>query len=238
MSLFKNYKQYKETLEEYKLTNDINIKKLLKKLKRAEIGVKVFGLLIFLIISLLVYGMLSSRGGSGDGVAGLIIVTLVVIFILYLLFLLPFMYAKIRHSINLDNEFFNTFLIKKLQIFYSVDEANKFNYEKIEHVTSSDNSGKSNQAIIEICYIAILKNAEGVIITNQNTASVTSGSVSKKGGGNISTEVIHSAEGILIKNIQKEDLHNNDLSYWFDLKEKGAITEDEYLSKKNDILNS
>ena len=45
-------------------------------------------------------------------------------------------------------------------------------------------------------------------------------------------------EAILIKNIKTNEntAQTKDLNYWFELKEKGAITQDEYELKKKDFL--
>ena len=52
-------------------------------------------------------------------------------------------------------------------------------------------------------------------------------------------DILDSTEAILIKNIKKNENINQskDLNYWFELKEKGAITQDEYELKKKSFLN-
>ena len=51
-------------------------------------------------------------------------------------------------------------------------------------------------------------------------------------------DILDSTEAILIKNIKANEnsSQTKDLNYWFEVKEKGAITQDEYEQKKKDFL--
>lgn len=83
------------------------------------------------------------------------------------------------------------------------------------------------------------KKAEGIIISSNSQSSLTVGTIGKRTGGSINTHIINSTEAILIKNIKTNENINQtkDLNYWFELKEKGAITQEEYELKKKDFFN-
>jgi hypothetical protein len=107
----------------------------------------------------------------------------------------------------------------------------------MEHITTKVfNSKNPNQTVINLSFIAFEKNADGLVITSNAQSSFTVGTISKKSGGNINTHIINSAEAVLIKNIRNKSDSIKDLNYWFELKEKGAISDDEYQVKKKELL--
>jgi len=139
----------------------------------------------------------------------------------------------------LDDKIFNEFLIKKIKIFYQNDDLSNFKYSKMKQISKKiPNSKNEHQAIIELAYVAYEEGAEGIIITDSNLSNVIVNATHINYKTNVNTVTFHSATATLIKDIKniKETETGHDIEYWFDLKEKGAITEAEFLEKKRELL--
>jgi len=230
MAIKKKYADYVDIFNQYKCDDYVDVKSNLKKLSYVEIAFNVI-----LVLTILTF-IVSMTPGHQDKILLLIPVGIAIF-----LFLLPLNIARKDYISKLDDELFNKFLIKRLKIYYSIDELKDYSYTKIEHIVSSENSGLRNQVVINISFEAYIKGAEGIIIVDQNSISHTSGNIGKR-GGKVSTTIIHSAEGILIKNIKKNNIDSdtkvdkNDIVYWFDLKKKGIINKEEFEGQKKRIL--
>ncbi len=164
---------------------------------------------------------------------------IIIVFVPGLILSLIFKFIKISRIAKLDDFIFNKFLINKIKVFYSIDELKDYSYDKMEHLsTRAFAEGNLNQATIDLAFMAFEKGAEGIIIVSNNIGTVTTTAIHNKNSSTPIKRMINSCEAILIKNIKRVELEksNFDLNYWFDLKEKGAITSEEYEKKKNELL--
>lgn len=139
----------------------------------------------------------------------------------------------------LDNEIFNNFLIKKVKIFYQNDDISNIKYTQIEQMSVKvTHTRNEHQAIIELVLAAYEKNATGIIITDSNQSNVVASTINNKAEATAITQIFHSASAMLIKDINVNTNKEFDLEYWYDLFEKGAISENEYNRKKETILKN
>jgi hypothetical protein len=232
MSIQKNYKGYRKIFDKY----DININdsdKYLGKVKIYETIAKVVLLITFILCSILLYAAFTEKGNTGLGIAIIFIVVLFPGLILWKIFSL----VKMSKIAKLDDLIFNKFLINKIKIFYSIDELQNCTYDKIEHInTRAYSEGNSNQAIINLTFMAFEIGAEGIIIVSNNSETVTAATINNKSSSTQINRMVNSSEAILIKNIKKEEVKSFDLNYWYELKEKGAISSQEYENKKRKLL--
>lgn len=233
MAIKKSYEEYLRIFEKYTTESNDNVVQL-NKLRNREIVEKIIVYFSVPLLILMLFGAFS--GGRGSGMATLFVF---ITFIVFIYLWNASNVAKLKQISILDQLFFNQFLIKKIKIFYSIDEMQNLTYKKIEHITTkSINAINPNQTIIDLAYIGFEKNVEGIIIVETNNTSLTSGSIDKK-GGSVHTKILNATEAILIDNIKENsNIDNKDINYWFDLKEKGAITEEEYILKKNQLFNN
>lgn len=236
MAIKKTYKQYKDLF----LEHDVSTKEAIKYLnstKRFEVIEKIIAYFSISFLVFIILAIALSKRAPGDG-AGAAVFLMVVIAAIGSFFWFGFRDIKSRRIAKLDDIFFNEYLINNMEIFYSFDELKDFTYTKIKHLTAKAvNSANPNQSVIELCFNALVEKAEGVIITDKNITGITSGEITKR-GGNVRTHMVDSAEGILIKDIKQKSMHDNklDIEYWYELLEKGAITQDEYDAKKKELL--
>ena len=86
--------------------------------------------------------------------------------------------------------------------------------------------------------MAFEKGAEGIIIVSNNIGTVVTAAIHNKNTSTPIRTTFNYCEALLIKNIKSIELEKNnfDLNYWFDLKEKGSITSEEYEKKKLELL--
>ena len=235
MSIAHNYKDYKEIFLKYDLDLP-GSKKTLSKIKIYEIISKVILYFSISAIGLFAYSAINNKSNNEAGLAAVLLVIAIIIVggSFWALFLL----LKSKNKAKIDEILFTNFLIKKVKIFYSIEELNDKTYDKTEHITTRvANARNPNQTTIELAFSAFVKNAEGIVIVNNNQTSVTTGTIGKS-GGSVSTNIINSAEAILINNIQDKKYEmTKDLNYYHDLKEKGAITQEEYEKKKMELLS-
>ena len=234
MSIRTSYSDYRNIFNSYNLKID-GSERFLKKIKTYETISKVILIIILAFASILFYDLVTNNKKEAEAIGFFFALTLIIGSIL------RFIFNEIKrvNISKLDNLIFNNFLIKQIKIFYTFEELKNFTYEKIEHITIKlVNSKNANQTIIDLSFIAFEKKAEGIIISNSQS-SLTVGTIRKRTRGCICTHILDSTEAILIKNIKKNENINQskDLNYWFELKEKGAITQDEYELKKKSFLN-
>ena len=234
MAIRSSYSDYRNIFNSYNLKID-GSERFLKKIKTYETISRVILIIILAFASILFYDLVTNNKKEAEAIGFFFALTLIIGSIL------RFIFNEIKrvNISKLDNLIFNNFLIKQIKIFYTFEELKNFTYEKIEHITIKlVNSKNANQTIIDLSFIAFEKKAEGIIISNSQS-SLTVGTIGKRTGGSISTHILDSTEAILIKNIKKNENINQskDLNYWFELKEKGAITQDEYELKKKSFLN-
>jgi hypothetical protein len=234
MAIRTSYSDYRNIFNSYNLKID-GSERFLKKIKIYETISKIILIIILAYAAMLFYNLAIDNKKDAEAMG--------FVFILILIFgsLLRFIFNEIKRAniSKLDNLIFNNFLIKQIKIFYAFEELKNFTYEKIEHITTKlVNSRNANQTIIDLSFMAFEKKAEGIIISSNSQSSLTVGTIGKRTGGSINTHIINSTEAILIKNIKTNENTNQtkDLNYWFELKEKGAITQDEYELKKKDFL--
>ena len=234
MSIRTSYSDYKNIFNSYNLKID-GSERFLKKIKTYETISRVILIIILAFASILFYDLVTNNKKEAEAIGFFFALTLIIGSIL------RFIFNEIKrvNISKLDNLIFNNFLIKQIKIFYTFEELKNFTYEKMEHITIKlVNSKNANQTIIDLSFIAFEKKAEGIIISSNSQSSLTVGTIGKRTGGSISTHILDSTEAILIKNIKANENINQtkDLNYWFELKEKGAITQDEYELKKKDFL--
>ncbi|MDO8453018.1 MAG: SHOCT domain-containing protein [Sulfurimonas sp.] len=244
MSISNNYDGYKKVLKKHNITEE-ETHKFLRSVKRWEVFQKTVLFFSLSFIALIVFALAGgTKGDAGLGAALMLFLASLTGVTLYIIAV----EGKKNRMAAIDELLFNGLIIHKIKVFYSTSEASKYSYEKIKHVTTSSVNAKVfNQPIIDLCYKAFDEGAEGVIITNQGTVSHTSGSTNRRGTSNVSTSIISSAEGIFIKDIKKEEVElpsipaekvdKNDILYWYNLLEKGAITDEEYEAKKKELLS-
>ena len=235
MAITTDYSGYRNIFNSYNLKIDSS-ERFLKKIKIYETISKVILIIILAFAAILFYDLVTNNKKEAESLG--------FVFVLILIFgsLLRFIFNEIKRAniSKLDNLIFNNFLIKQIKIFYTFEELKNFTYEKIEHITTKlVNSRNANQTIIDLSFMAFEKKAEGIIISSNSQSSLTVGTIGKRTGGSINTHIINSTEAILIRIIKTNENTNQtkDLNYWFELKEKGAITQDEYEVKKKDFLN-
>ena len=235
MAIARNYKDYKEIFLKYNLDLP-DSKKTLGKIKIYEIISKVIFNFSLSAIGLLLYSVSKNKSNNEAGLAA--VLSVIAIIIVGGSFWALFLLLKSKNKAKLDEILFTTFLIKKIKIFFSIEELNDKTYDKIEHIAVKvANARNPNQTTIELAFLAFLKNAEGIVVVSNNQASVTTGTIGKT-GGYVGTNIINSAEAILINNIQdKKHEMTKDLEYWFGMLQKGAITEEEYGEKKMELLS-
>ena len=235
MAIARNYKGYKEIFLKYNFDLP-DSKKTLSKIKIYEIISKVILYFSLSAIGLLIYGAISNKSNNEAALTALLLG--IAIFIIGGSFWGFSLILKEKNKAKLEEILFTNFLVKKMKIFYSIEELNDKSYEKIDHITVRvANARNPNQTTIELAFTAFVKNVEGIVIVNNSQASVSTGIISKS-GGSVSTNIINSAEAILINNIQdKKHEVAKDLNYWFGLLEKGAITQEEYEKKKMELLS-
>jgi len=231
MAISKKSFNYQEIINELGCSSG-NTTLLLKKLKRNEFirFINFYGTHITLI--LMVISSLNTKSGLFTiGIIGMPIGAMISIFF-------NFKANSIRSL--LDNEIFNNFLIKKIKIFYPNDNISDMKYTQMKQISvSTSHSTNEHQAIIELAYQAYQENATGILITDSNQQNVVTSTINNKAGATAITKTVYSASAMLINNIEniKKTLNKEfDLEYWYDLFEKGAISEDEYKQKKEFAL--
>jgi hypothetical protein len=235
MAIASNYIGYKKIFLKYNL-NVPNGENILGKIKTYEIVSKVVLYFSLSAIGLLLYSISQNKSNNDAGLTAAFLA--MIVFIVGGLFYVIFLNLRGKYRAKLEEILFTNFLLKKVKVYFSVEELNDKTYEKFEHIAIKvANARNPNQTTIELAFAAFIENAEGVVIVNSNQTSISSGIIGKS-GGRISTDIIHSAEGILINNIQnKKHEIMQDLNYYYDLKEKGAITQEEYEKKKLELLS-
>ncbi len=202
MSIKTNYKAYKNIFNTHSLEIEGSNKYLLK-IKIYEIISKI-ALIITSSYILLILFILFQYGNkdAAPWIFFFIAIGCIVGFFIWN----GFTHLKINNMAKLDNILFNNFLINKINIYYSMDELNNYTYDKIEHITTKlYNTINPNQTLIDLTSLSVEKGAQGIVITNKEQSSHTSGSMRRGGRGNIKTQIIDSSEAILIKNIQKQN---------------------------------
>ena len=233
MAIRNHYKEYKNIFDKYNLKID-GLDNFLKKVKLFEIISKTTFYLTILITAILIYTAFETKGKQIE-----LVFMIIIVFVPGLILSLIFKFIKISRIAKLDDFIFNKFLINKIKVFYSIDELKDYSYDSMEHLsTRAFAEGNLNQATIDLTFMAFEKGAEGIIIVSNNIGTVTTTAIHNKNSSTPIKRMINSCEAILIKNIKKVELEksNFDLNYWFDLKEKGAITSEEYEKKKLELL--
>ena len=206
----------------------------LKKVKLFEIISKTTFYLTILITAMLIYAAFNTKVDQLG-----IVFMIIIVFVPGLILSLIFKNIKINRIAKLDDFIFNKFLIKKIKVFYSIDELKNYSYDKMEHLSTKVLAEVNlNQATIDLAFMAFEKGAEGIIIVSNNIGTVVTAAIHNKNTSTPIRTTFNYCEALLIKNIKRVELEksNFDLNYWFDLKEKGAITSEEYEKKKNDLL--
>lgn len=233
MSIFKKSEEYEEFIKKHNIISE-NTTRIIKHSSIVELIIKIIlvGTTIYWIYG--IWAMFNTREGGGVFIF-LFFTSLPIGWIVMLL-----LEYKAKKIAKLDQEIFDNFLTKRIKIFYTREESNNYLFNEIKHISKRLKDCKNpNQIIIELSFEAFILNAEGLIIVNRIKNSITQGETRKGGKGSIKTSIQEDAEAILINNIKEKTSrveNSKDLNYWFDLKEKGAITEDEFNKKKEELL--
>ncbi len=241
MFIYFKTKNYKNFLNKENYTSP----KIAKNLNKANIAEKIIYILSGIIILIWLYIFIMDSNIT-------ILTPVLALFISFpFIALAAFvkMYKHTKHS-HIDKEIFENILTKKMKIFYSKEEARDFSYTEVNHeqerISTSIISGclNTNQVVILLAYRAYISGLDGIIMINRTNSSQTFGEFRKYSGYIFSLKE-EDGEAIFIKDIkQKEQIVSNnnipsntkDLNYWFDLKEKGAITQEEFDTKKKELL--
>lgn len=216
MAIFNKAKQYKKFILDNSFSTP-ETRRLVSAISRnfmiCNIIIGIVGLWI-----LFCFVAMFSVGGSAIlmGIFGGIVLFLPII---------PFGILADKNVKKLDNLIFKDFLNERVVSFASIEEANRYDYEegdRINRVIEISSGDNLNKIIIELSAECFIRKADGFIITNQNK---------------------HNVEALLINNIKKKESSEDikidskkDLKYWFELKEKGAVTEEEFNKKKSELL--
>ena len=233
MAIRNHYKEYKNIFDKYNLKID-GLDNFLKKVKLFEIISKTTFYLTILITAMLIYAAFNTKVDQLG-----IVFMIIIVFVPGLILSLIFKNIKINRIAKLDDFIFNKFLIKKIKVFYSIDELKNYSYDKMEHLSTKVLAEVNlNQATIDLAFMAFEKGAEGIIIVSNNIGTVVTAAIHNKNTSTPIRTTFNYCEALLIKNIKRVELEksNFDLNYWFDLKEKGAITSEKKKKKKNDLL--
>ncbi|MGE0738573.1 SHOCT domain-containing protein [Sulfurimonas sp.] len=227
-------KNYQELFQKSNI-NTTEAKQALRYLGYAKTYKKIINTAIGIlwVLAILSYIMGDGSGSSRAGVFGVIGALTMFIYVPLLT-----LYLLYRNYIigRLEQIYFDEFLCKKLKIFYSPNELNNFEYTTLKEATVTANQNNNQrQALILICTQAYEEGAEGVLILNSDNSSVTTGKIGKK-GGNVRTDFVGTVSARFISNIKEKNSKENDLTYWFGLFERGAITKDEYEAKKKELI--
>jgi hypothetical protein len=165
-----------------------------------------FGLLqkivVFLLIVAIVYGVFQFMKNSQDD----IVFNIISAFIPAILIIFLYFGIKNYYTSKLDLFIFENLLTKKVKIFYSPQEALNYDYKIIGQISKKlKNTTNTNQIIIEICYEAYTKKAHGIIITQRDKHTITTGTITNDETKNITTDIQDEAEVLLIKDINKKE---------------------------------
>lgn len=220
---------------------DAEIDKLLKSANRIEKVAKFFvSIIVLIVLPLFIFDTIEE--GLVSGLVMAFIASIIPYVILSVI--MVFLNSKLK---AIENRLYRYFKDKVDILFLA--EKDKYDYDTLEK--EQVEFSKYNDAVKYFTLSSIYKGADGVMVHNKSHTGVVSGEISTGHDGyvrgNISTEVIGNYDIFYIKNIKlKEDLKINnmnnldskdkDLEYWFNLKEKGAITQEEYEQKKRELL--
>src|SRR5574344_2603335 len=130
MAIRNNYKEYKNIFDKYNLNID-GLDKFFKKVKLFEIISKTTLYLTILITAMLIYAAFNTKVDQLG-----IVFMIIIVFVPGLILSLIFKNIKINRIAKLDDFIFNKFLIKKIKVFYSMDELKNYSYDKMEHLST------------------------------------------------------------------------------------------------------
>ncbi|WWW10828.1 hypothetical protein V7P26_07345 [Arcobacter cryaerophilus gv. pseudocryaerophilus] len=167
MAIRNHYKEYKNIFDKYNLKID-GLDNFLKKVKLFEIISKTTFYLTILITAMLIYVAFNTKVDQLG-----IVFMIIIVFVPGLILSLIFKNIKINRIAKLDDFIFNKFLIKKIKVFYSIDELKNYSYDKMEHLSTKVLAEVNlNQATIDLAFMAFEKGAEGIIIVSNNIGTV------------------------------------------------------------------
>lgn len=154
------------------------------------------------------------------------------------IFLSPISKKATKAFSDANNIFFNNFLAKKLVIAYSTSDLDRYSYDKGEIINVEiKNPYSPNQYIHDFAIEAFMKDADGFVLLEKQE------SMTKLDAHNKKTDLVPfiKAQAMLINNVRKNANSSNssdktDIGYWHELLQKGAITEEEYNKKKEELL--
>jgi len=233
MAIFKKSEEYEEFVKKHNIESE-NTTRNIKHSSTVELIIKIIlvGTAIYWLYG--IWAMFNTRDGGGVFLF-LFFTSIPIVWIVFML-----LDYKAKKTAKLDQEIFNNFLTKKIKIFYTREESNNYLFNELKHISKRlKDCINPNQIIIELSFEAFSLNAEGLVIVNRIKNSITQGETKKGGKGSIKTTIQEDAEAILINNIKEKNSkieNSKDLNYWFDLKERGAITDDEFIQKKKELL--
>jgi hypothetical protein len=218
MAIFKKSEEYEEFIKKHNIESE-NTTRNIKHSSTVELIIKIIlvGTAIYWLYG--IWAMFNTRDGGGV----FLFLFFTSIPIVWIVFMLLDYKAK-----------------KTAKIFYTREESNNYLFNELKHISKRlKDCINPNQIIIELSFEAFSLNAEGLVIVNRIKNSITQGETKKGGKGSIKTTIQEDAEAILINNIKEKNSkieNSKDLNYWFDLKERGAITDDEFIQKKKELL--
>jgi hypothetical protein len=237
--VIRNKKDYIEIFQKANYFTD----EMKNKLDRFSLTSKISIISNFASFALMIYLLFMFFGNSNN--KELFFIVMLLVFFAYILALLFGALANSSKN-SLDKIFFNNFLVKHLTIAQSSSELSAYEYKQGEHINDTVKNPKNlNQLLIELAYQAFIKNAQGFIVIEQNENTIIEGkirtsTIGKNMRGNINTNIVKTGSAILIYDIKKKDvkaeIDKTDIGYWYELLQKGAITEEEYNKKKEELL--
>lgn len=154
------------------------------------------------------------------------------------LFIAPTAKKSAKALSDANDIFFNNFLAKKLVIVHSAGELYGYSYDKGEIINLEIKQPYSpNQYIHDFAIEAYMRDAGGFILLEKSESLVRALPNNEKSD----LVPLVKAQAMLINNVRKNASSSNssdktDIGYWYELLQKGAITEEEYNKKKEELL--
>jgi hypothetical protein len=154
------------------------------------------------------------------------------------LFIAPTAKKSAKALSDANDIFFNNFLAKKLVIAHSASELDGYDYNKGEIINLEIKQPYSpNQYIHDFAIETYMRNAGGFVLLEKSESLVRALPNNEKSD----LVPLVKAQAMLINNVRKNTNSSNssdktDIGYWYELLQKGAITEEEYNKKKQELL--
>ncbi len=234
-------KEYKKVLEKSGYFTD-EMKKLLSRHAFSSNIALLGAISAYVLMFLGFFLTLINTNNYGNAAPVLLVMgflfSLAIALLFSALFSKPFAKQSKKALNDFNNIFFNNFLSKKLVIAHSASELDGYDYNKGEIINLEIKQPYSpNQYIHDLAIEAFMREAGGFILLEKSESLVRALPYNKKSG----LVPLVKAQAVLINNVRKNASSSNssdktDIGYWYELLQKGAITDEEYNKKKQELL--